>query len=205
MKIYVKASKRFRGIEGNPIELERETRSLTYKYCYDGDYYDGSYHTYVKFIDEDGNDCLIKRILDVTNQTNPYGLTEGNQYKVSGYYVPHKSSLIGDTTINYEIYQPRISGIKGNDGKEMVLKFVYPSNAAESAQRLCDVLDQNNIEYKCYDKEGTSGYPIQFNVLRSGKKWNDIMRLINSVRSARYKQEKLYVERENGQLFFRDF
>lgn len=205
MKLYIKSSKKFYGINNEIIDLERETKSLVYEESYDGDYFDGAYHTNVKFHDAEGNICTIKRIYDTSNPDNPYNLEEGKSYQVSGYFIPKTSCLKNDTSIKYEIYQPRISGIKGNDGKEVILKFTYPSTASEDAQRLCDVLDQNNIEYKCYDKEGTSGYPIQFNVLRSGKKWNDIMRLINSVRPARYRQEKSIVVRENGQLSFRDF
>jgi hypothetical protein len=207
MKRYIKSSKKFYGLDNKIIELDRETKSLVYEYSFDGDYYKGDYHIFVKFKDADGNKCLISKIYDstVANPDNPYNLESGKSYQVSGYFIPKESSIRGDNSISYEIYQPRISGIKGSDGKEVILKFTYPSTASEDAQKLCEVLDQNNIEYKCYDKDGTSGYPIQFNVLRSGKTWNDIMRLINSVRPARYKQEKMFVEHNNGQLIFRDF
>ena len=91
---------------------------------------------------------------------------------------------------------------KGSDSKEVVLTFNYPSGAVKDANRLCDLFNENNIEYKCYDID--SGYPIQFKVLRSGKTWNDIMKLINSIRAARYKKEKLIVDREGGVLRFKE-
>lgn len=94
------------------------------------------------------------------------------------------------------------SATKGSDGREVVLTFKYPSDAVEDANRLCDLFDENDIEYKCYDID--SGYPIQFKVLRSGKTWNDIMKLINSIHAARYKQEKLFVDREGGILRFKE-
>ena len=205
MKVYIKASKKFYGINNEIIELERETKSLVYEYSYDGDYYKGEYHTYVKFHDAEGHKCTISKIYDSSNPDNPYNLEEGKSYQVSGYYVPEKSGLRNDDSISYTVVQPRIQGIKGTDGKEMVLTFTYPSHLTDEAQQLCTVFDQNNIEYKCYDKDGTSGWPIQFNVLRSGKTWNEIMRLINSVHPAKYKQEKKYVSRENGTLVFREF
>ena len=94
------------------------------------------------------------------------------------------------------------SATKGADGKEVVLTFKYPSNAVEDANRLCDLFDENNIDYKCYDID--SGYPIQFKVLRSGKTWNDIMKLINSIHPARYEKEKLVVDREGETFRFKE-
>ena len=94
------------------------------------------------------------------------------------------------------------SATKRSDGREVVLTFNYPSDAVEDANRLCDLFDENNIEYKCYDID--SGYPIQFKVLRSGKTWNDIMKLINSIHAARYRQEKLFVDNEGGVLRFKE-
>lgn len=94
------------------------------------------------------------------------------------------------------------SATKGSDSKEVVLIFKYPSDAVEDANRLCDLFDENDIEYKCYDID--TGYPIQFKVLRSGKTWNDIMKLINSIHAVRYRQEKLFVDREGGVLRFKE-
>lgn len=204
MKRYIRSSKQFYSTDGHLVDVDRETRTLTYKYSYDGDYFNGAYHTHVMFEDSNGSKCLIQKILDGTvNPDNPYDLEENKSYQVSGYYVPVESSVIGSHTY-YVIKNPRIFGIQRTDGKEMVLKFTYNPAFVEDAKRLCSELDRNNIEYKCYNIDD-AGYPIQFNILRSGKTWNDIMHIVNSIRPARYKQEKLKVIRDNGKLRFQDW
>lgn len=90
------------------------------------------------------------------------------------------------------------------DGMEMVLTFTYNHAFVEDAKRLCDELDRNNIEYKCYNIDNKKGYPIQFIILRSGKTWNAIKQIVNSIKPARYKQEILKVIRNNGKLKFQD-
>jgi len=203
MKRYIRSSKQFYDQEGNIISLERETRTLTYDYSCTGDYYNGDYHILVKFLDlTEKCKCYISRIYDntVLDETNPYNLRKGQQYQVSGYFYPEKAFVTDE--IRYRIINPRIQGIKNTDGREIVLTFTYPSDNVDEANRLCDLFDENNIEYKCYDIE--SGYPIQFNVCRSGKSWNDIMKLINSVKAARYRQKKLFVDRTGDTIRFRD-
>lgn len=71
--------------------------------------------------------------------------------------------------------------------KERCLTFKYGriENTSEKAEQLCKLLEQNNIDYVCYDKD-SNYYSCKFVVRRCGKKWNDIMRLINSVRAAKY-------------------
>lgn len=203
MKRYIKSAKQFYDNQGNTISLDRETRSLTYEYSCDGDYFKGNYHIMVKFYDPSTKSrCYINKIndLNIVDESNPYNLVEGKSYQVSGYFYPEKAFVTDE--VRYQILSPRIQGIKGSDGKEVVLTFTYPSDAVEEANRLCDLLDDNNIEYKCYDIE--SGYPIQFKVCRSGKSWNDIMKLINSVKAARYRQQKMFVDRTENTLRFRD-
>lgn len=203
MKRYIKSAKQFYDNQGNVISLDRETRSLTYEYSFDGDYYKGSYHILVRFYDPSTKArCYISKINDfnIVDESNPYNLVKGKSYQVSGYFYPETS--LATNEISYQILNPRIQGIKGSDGKEVVLTFTYPSDAVEEANRLCEIFDDNNIEYKCYDIE--SGYPIQFKVCRSGRNWNDIMKLINSVKAARYRQQKMFVDRTENTLRFRD-
>ena len=190
-------------VQGNPVSVERETRTLTYEYSCEGDYYKGNYHIFVKFYDPATHSrCYISKIHDntVINEDNPYGLVPDKQYQVSGYFVPEHAFVTDET--RYFILNPRISGIKGADGRETILTFVYPSYATDDANRLCNLFDKNSIEYKCYDIE--SGYPIQFNVCRSGKGWDHIIKLINSVKAAKYRYRKLFVDRTGGLLRFRD-
>ena len=71
--------------------------------------------------------------------------------------------------------------------KERCLTFKYGrnENTIEDANKLCKLLEENKIDYVCYDKE-SNYYHCEFIVRRCKNKWNDIMKLINSVRSAKY-------------------
>lgn len=212
MKRYIKSSRRFYDSNGEDIiELDRETKSLTYQGTYDGDYYDGKDHLNVKFEDSNGNTCIISKVDDYNdNHNNPYGLEIDQTVQVSGYYVPQGG--VADI-IYYMIVQPRIIGNKSlneSNGIEIIAKYFYPPDAIDDAERLCDILDQNDIEYKYYgvyepeDEDDFEQYPLQFNILKSGKSWGDIQRLVNSVRYAKPKKEKVKITRENGELRFRD-
>lgn len=67
--------------------------------------------------------------------------------------------------------------------QERALTFQYSSDSAETdASDLEQVLQNNKIEYVVYNDYGV----YKFVVRRSGHSWNDLMKLINSVKSARY-------------------
>ena len=64
MKKYIRSSKKFYGQDGEFLDIERESKTLTYDSSFDGDYYKGNYHIFVRFYDTDGNECLISKIYD---------------------------------------------------------------------------------------------------------------------------------------------
>jgi hypothetical protein len=61
---------------------------------------------------------------------------------------------------------------------------------------------ENDIDYVCYLSNGD--YPPEFIVRRSNKKWDDILKMINSVKPCiyKYKKETFYItnEKRNGIL-----
>lgn len=61
------------------------------------------------------------------------------------------------------------------------LEFKYYND--EKAKELEKVLKANNIDFVSY----YDGLYILFRVAKSGKKWNDIYNIINSVKLAKYK------------------
>lgn len=71
--------------------------------------------------------------------------------------------------------------------KERCLTFKYGrnENTIEDANKLCKLLEENKIDYVCYDKE-SNYYHCKFVVRRCKNKWNDILKLVNSIRSAKY-------------------
>lgn len=211
MKKYIRSSKKFYGQDGEVLDIERESKTLTYDSSFDGDYYKGNYHIFVRFYDTDGNECLISKIYDdsISDPTNPYNLEKGKQYSVSGYYVPNHNII--NNSIEYDVAQPRIAGLTSqnkSNGIEVVTKYWYPAEATADADRLCQLFDQNGIEYRYYgpefDEDTGEPFPLQFTVCRSGKAWKDIQRLVNSVRYAKPKQEKMKVDRSGDQIRFRD-
>lgn len=81
---------------------------------------------------------------------------------------------------------------------EKVLYFTYPFEYKAEMEKLKSVLTENNIEFICYKSSGY--YAHEFIVRKSGKKWNDLYKLINSVKAARYKFKNTYLEIRNGKL-----
>ena len=74
---------------------------------------------------------------------------------------------------------------------ERCLTFKYAGNdKVENAINLSSLLDQNKIDHVCYLETGNY-YPCQFILRRSGRKWNDIMKLVNSVQSPKYDYAKI--------------
>ena len=81
---------------------------------------------------------------------------------------------------------------------EKVLYFKYPFEYKAETEKLKSVLTDNNVEFICYESSGY--YPHEFIVRKSGKRWNDLFRLINSVKAARYSFKNTYLEMYNGKL-----
>ena len=210
MKRYIRSAKRIRNSNGEIVSLERETKSLTYQYSLAGDYQNGKYYTIVHFTDADNNNYRIWKLDDnsVINSDNPYNLEKGKQYTVSGYF---SADEVRSGYTDYDIIQPRIAGIKGSDGREVVMKCYLSRTTKEAADAIDEELTNNGIEHKYYD-QGSDPTFYQFNILRSGKKWDDIKTLIIRTRNRagfpgylKFKQEKLFVDRSNGRLIFKDF
>lgn len=85
-----------------------------------------------------------------------------------------------------------------NEKKERVLYFCYPFESKAEMQKLKSVLAENNIEFICYESNGY--YPHEFVVRKSGKKWDDIYKVINSVKSAKYNHKYVYLKYLDGKL-----
>lgn len=81
---------------------------------------------------------------------------------------------------------------------ERVLTFKYVFEDIEKVRQLKNVFAQNNIEFICYESSGY--YSHEFIVRKSGKKWNDIYEIINSVKAARYIYKKIHLDYIDGEL-----
>ena len=67
---------------------------------------------------------------------------------------------------------------------ERALTFKYSFERKSEKDKLKEVLKENNIEYICYESKGY--YSHEFVVRKSGRKWNDIYYIINSVMAVKY-------------------
>lgn len=78
---------------------------------------------------------------------------------------------------------------------ERLLSFEYGgNNSIEKAIQLCDILENNNIDYVAYNLNQTYWNPSF--LIRKGKMtWNDIMTLVNSIKAPcyRYKKETFFI------------
>ena len=81
---------------------------------------------------------------------------------------------------------------------ERVLWFKYPFEWKTEMEKLKLVLTENNVEFICYESSGY--YPHEFIVRKSGKKWNNLYKLINSVRATRYRFKNTNIEIRNEKL-----
>jgi len=81
---------------------------------------------------------------------------------------------------------------------ERVLYFKYPFEYKVEMEKLKSVLTENNVEFICYESSGY--YPHEFIVRKSGKKWNDLYKLVNSVKATRYRFKNTYLEVRDGKL-----
>lgn len=74
------------------------------------------------------------------------------------------------------------------DPGEVTLHFRYPEEYTDKAEQLVALLDSKGFRYNYYP-EGSYGH--EFFIGRApGYTWNDIMRLVNSVKSAKYDKVK---------------
>ena len=62
------------------------------------------------------------------------------------------------------------------------LTFKYPIEYQDKADQLEGLFSEKGIQYKRYN-----GAAISFTVDKSGYKWNDMYKIINSVKAARYR------------------
>lgn len=81
---------------------------------------------------------------------------------------------------------------------ERVLVFKYPLEFTDKVKQLKDVLKQNNVEFICDESNGY--YPHSFIVRKSGKRWNELYKMINSVRTAKYDFRKAELDYRGGNL-----
>ena len=65
---------------------------------------------------------------------------------------------------------------------ERTLIFNYPSEYQDKADQLARLFDEKGIQFKKHD-----GAAITFTVRKSGYKWNDLYKIVNSVKAARYR------------------
>ena len=63
---------------------------------------------------------------------------------------------------------------------ERVLTFEYPYECVDDVRKLKKVLKNNGVEFICYESKGY--YSHEFVIRKSGKRWNDIYCIVNSVK-----------------------
>ena len=79
--------------------------------------------------------------------------------------------------------------------EEVALRFRYPYEYIDKAKELEKLLDEKNIKFLFYESSGYWGH--EFVVRKSGYTWNEIMKIINSVKPAKYKKEKTWFNDNN--------
>ena len=79
-----------------------------------------------------------------------------------------------------------------------VLYFSYPFECQKEAETLHRTLNTNNIQHIYY--KSNSHYNHEFVVVKSGKKWNDIYKIINSVKASHYRFKNVDLEVYDGKL-----
>lgn len=81
---------------------------------------------------------------------------------------------------------------------EKVLTFKYPFENIAEVNKLKELFSSNNVEFICHESDGW--YSHEFLVRKSGKKWNELYKMINSVRAAKYEFKKTCIEIIEGKL-----
>ena len=78
---------------------------------------------------------------------------------------------------------------------ERALTFRYPEQYRDQAYELDDLLTDEGVKHVMYDDRD---FGFKFVIGRSGRTWNDLMKLINSVKSAKYNYVQTIFEEQNG-------
>lgn len=81
---------------------------------------------------------------------------------------------------------------------ERVLTFKCPYEKKVEKDKLKAEFQQHNIEFICYESNGY--YSHEFVIRKSGRKWNDIYKIINSVMSAKYNFKNTDIGLRDGKL-----
>lgn len=78
---------------------------------------------------------------------------------------------------------------------ERALTFRYPEQYSDQAHELDDLLTDEGIKHVMYDDRD---FGFKFVIGRSGRTWNDIMKLINSVKAPKYDYIQTRFDERNG-------
>ena len=80
----------------------------------------------------------------------------------------------------------------------LTFKWGKHEDTPQKAIQLASILKTNKIDFVCYGYN-TNYYPCIFVIRKCGKKWNDIMKLINSIQSPKYNYVTIdfYITEEN--------
>lgn len=81
---------------------------------------------------------------------------------------------------------------------ERVLIFKYPYEKKTEKDKLKAEFQKRNIEFICYESNGY--YANEFIVRKSGRKWNDIYHIVNSVMPVKYSFKNVDMGFRDGKL-----
>lgn len=82
--------------------------------------------------------------------------------------------------------------------EERLLSFEYGGNDnIEKAKQLCTILEEHNIDYVAYNLKQNYWNP-SFLIRKGKKSWNDIIRLVNTIKAPcyKYKKETFYIAKQ---------
>lgn len=106
------------------------------------------------------------------NRGSSYFAKCNNCNEYYGIDMPENEKLFTERVLNFQV---------ASDNKHTEIGY-----AVDIACKLIE----NNIDYVCYLNSGSS-YRPEFYVRRSGKTWNDVMHVINTVKAPVYKYGKI--------------
>ncbi len=81
---------------------------------------------------------------------------------------------------------------------ERVLTFKYPYEKKEEKNKLKAEFQKHNIEFICYESNGY--YANEFVVRKSGRRWDDIYKIINSIMPVKYTLKNVNIRLRDGEL-----
>ena len=85
-----------------------------------------------------------------------------------------------------------------NHKRERALTFKYPYESIDVVNKIQRLLDDNGVEFILYKSDGY--YPHEFVVRKGSYTWNDIMRLVNSVKAPKYSYKNTEFGDRDGKL-----